>query len=108
MSQISASAKSATPRNSLIRRERVDSAIQSDLHQYRQHERPSSRPLLEKAPQLDAQLLGHQSLVSALFDARRLDALRDHAGRILEERFPFTFTNDEPARDHLGIARQRA
>src|SRR5437667_5010045 len=107
MSQISASAKSATPRNSLSLRDRVDSAIQSDLHQHREHQRPSSRPLLEKSSQLNPQLLRHQSLVAALLDPRCLDALGDDSTGILEERVGFTFADDKAARDNLRVADER-
>src|ERR1041384_372344 len=102
MSQISASAKSATPRNSLIRLDNVDSAIQSDLHQHRQHERPSSRPLLEKPAQLGAQFLGHQSLIRTLFDARDGNALGDDDRRILEERLGLVLPYDPSTQREKG------
>src|SRR6185436_18714913 len=76
ISQIRASAKSATPTNSLMRRDKVDSGT-SDLHQHGQHEGPPARPFLEESPQLDAKFFRHEALVRTLLDAGRLDALGD-------------------------------
>src|SRR6266850_1835128 len=107
-----ASAKSAPPRNSLIRLDKLDSAkfppAASDLHQNRQHEGPPPRSLLEKSPQLHPQLFGHQPLVCALLDPRRTDAFGNHARRVAEQRIRFAFADDEPAGDELGVADERA
>ena len=91
-----------------MRRETGRFGHTSDLHQDRQHQRPPARTLLEEPAQLDAQLLRHQSLVGALFDAASLDAVGDHAGRVLEERRGLALVDDEAARDELRLADQRA
>src|SRR5687768_10212103 len=93
MSQISPTAKSATPRNSLRRRDSVES-FTSDLHQDGENQWPSARALLEKPPQLDAQFLGHEALVGPLLVAGRFDAFRDHAGGVAEQRVGLTFVYD--------------
>src|SRR5262245_29965672 len=107
MSQISASANSATPTNSLIRREKVDSATTSDLHEYWKHQRPSSRPLLEETPQLHPKLFGHQSLIRPLFHAGFGDASSDHLSRVAEERVALAGVDHESASDDLRIASKR-
>src|SRR6185437_11874434 len=98
------SANSATPTNSLIRRDNFDSAIQSNLHQHGQHERPSARALFEKTPELDTQLLRHQSLIGALFHARYLNALGNDTASVLEERRSLALGDDKAARHDLGLA----
>src|SRR4029453_17067617 len=108
MSQINASANSATPTNSLIRRDKVDSATDSDLHEHRKHQRPPSRPLLEETPKLYAQLLGHQPLIGPLFDAGFSDASRDHLSGVVEQRVALTRVDHESAGDDLRIAGERA
>ena len=87
-----------------MRRERVDSAIPSDLHEHRQHQRAPPRTFLEEPAQLDAQFLRHQSLVASFLHARSLDAFGDHASGVREERFRVGLVDDEAAGDDLRIA----
>src|SRR5688572_3350006 len=105
MSQISPTAKSATPRNSLRRRDNVDS-FTSDLHQDGENQWAAARALLEKAPQLDAQLFGHQALIRPLLVAGGLDALGDHSGGVPKQRFGLTFVYDVAAGHEFRLANQ--
>src|SRR5215510_9058875 len=106
MSQVSASPNNATPRNSLIRRDSLDST--SDLHEYGQHQRTTARALLEEAPQLDADALGHQTVVGALFQRGGFEQLLDDAGRLLEQALGLAGLDDVPARNDLGRPEERA
>src|SRR5688572_2438570 len=98
MSQISPAANSATPMNSLRRRDNVES-FTSDLHQDRENQRSPARALLEKPPQLDTQFFGHEALIRPLFMAGRFDAFRDDPGRVPEQRVGLTFVDDVTSRD---------
>ena len=86
MIQISAAANSATPTNSLTRRETVDPPHVSDLHDDGQHERPPSRTLAEEAPQLDAQLFLDQPLIGPFLEAGLLDDLGEQPRAVGEQR----------------------
>src|SRR5581483_8890914 len=98
---MSATAKSATPTNSLIRREAVDPP-KLYLHDDGQHERPAPRALAEEAPQLHPQLFLDQSLIGALLDARLFDDFREHARAVGEQRLGVF--HHEAARDDVGHA----
>src|SRR5688572_5379998 len=106
MSQISPTAKSATPRNSLRRRDNVDS-FTSDLHQDGENQWAAAGALLEEAPQLDAQLFSHEALIGPLLVTGGLDALRDHGGGVAEQRVGLTFVYDVAAGDEFRLADQR-
>src|SRR5688572_19198870 len=69
---MSATPNSATPKNSLIRRERVDPAT-LDLHDDRYDERPPPRPFSEKAAQLDADLFLDEPLIGPFFNTRSVN-----------------------------------
>src|SRR5688500_9803608 len=105
MSQISPTAKSATPRNSLRRRDNVDS-FTSDLHQDGENQWAAAGALLEKAPQLDAQFFSHQALVRPLLVTGGLDAVRDHPGGVPEQRLGLTFVYDVAAGHEFRLANQ--
>src|SRR5579872_2254053 len=106
---MSAAANSATPRNSLTRREAVDKLdlhMELDLHNDGQHERPPPGTFAEEAAQLDAQLLFDEPLIRALLDARLIDDLAEQADAVGEQRI--AVFHHEPARDDLGHALERA
>src|SRR5436190_3063222 len=103
---MSAAAKSATPTNSLTRREAVDPLTRSDLHNHRQHERPPPGAFAKKTAQLDAQFLLDESLVRALFEARLLDDVAEQPRAIREQRL--AIFHHEAARDDVGYAFERA
>src|SRR5882762_5365299 len=105
MIQMSAAAKSATPTNSLTRRETVDPP-KSDLHDDGQHKWPPPGTFAEEAAQLHAQLFLDQPLVGAFFQAGLLDDLSQQARAVGEQR-PAVL-HDESARDDLGHAFERA
>src|SRR5690349_4360670 len=100
MIQMSAAANSATPTNSLTRRETVDPPTVSDLHDDGEHERPPSGTLAEVAAQLDTQPLLDQALVGALFDARLRDHLGQQPGAVGEQ--GLAVFHHEAARDDVG------
>src|SRR5438477_1332179 len=107
-----APAKSATPRNSLTRREAVDPLTGSDLpskldlHNDGQHERPPPGTFAEETAQLDAQLLLDEPLVRALFDAGLIDDVAEQPRAVGEQRL--AVLHDESARDDVGNAFERA
>src|SRR5881396_1235726 len=95
-----APAKSATPRNSLTRREAVDPLTGSDLHDDGQHERPPPGTFAEEAAQLDAQLLLDEALVGPLLDARLVDDVAEQPRAVGEQRL--AVLHHESARDDVG------
>src|SRR5215472_699465 len=99
MIQMSAAANSATPTNSLKRRETVDPATRSDLHDDGQDERPPARTFAEEAAQLHPQFLLDQPLIGALFQARLIDHLAEHASAVGQERV--RVLHHEAARDDV-------
>src|SRR5438067_6965646 len=106
MIQISAAANSATPTDSLTRRETVDTPTVSDLHDDGQHERPPPGTLAEEAAELDAQPFLDQSLIGPLFDAGLFDDLGQQTRAVGEQRL--AVFHDETARDDVGHPLQRA
>src|SRR5947208_2980296 len=109
---MSAAANSATPTNSLTRREAVDPLTRSDLqsrldlHNDGQHERAPPRTFAEEAAQFDAQLLLDQSLIGAFLEARLFDDVGEQPRAVGEQRL--AVFHDEPARDDVGNALERA
>src|SRR5205809_3005141 len=109
---MSAAANSATPTNSLTRREAVDPLTGSDLpskldlHNDGQHERPPPGTFAEEAAQFDAQLLLDEPLVRALFEARLIDDVAEQPRAVGEQRL--AVLHDESARDDVGNAFERA
>src|SRR5262245_44716380 len=99
MIQMSAAANSATPTNSLTRRETVD-PFNSNLHDDREHERPPARTFLEEAAQRDPQLLLDDPLVVSLLDAGLLDHVTENPGAVGQQRL--AVLHDETARDDVG------
>src|SRR3954467_5621145 len=95
MIQISAAANSATPTNSLTRRDTFDPP-KSDLHDDGEHERPSSRAFAKEAAQLHAHLCLDQPLIGAFLDAGLLHDLGEHARGVGEQ--GLAVLHDETAR----------
>src|SRR5262245_26277759 len=106
MTQMSAAANSATPTTSLTRRERVDPATVSDLHDDGQHKRPPPGTLPEKAAQLDAQFFLDEPLIRPFFHARLIDNVAEHARTVGKQHL--TVLHDKPARDDVRHAFERA
>src|SRR5687767_11655999 len=96
-----AAANSATPINSLTRRETVDPAT-LDLHDDRYDERPPPRPLPEKAPELDADFFFDEALVSPFFNTGTLNDLGDEASALAEQ-FGARSVLHQSAADDVGI-----
>src|SRR5262245_19175643 len=105
MTQMSAAANNATPTNSLTRREMVDPATLSDLHDDGQHKWPPPGTFAEEAAQFDAQLFLDEPLIGPFLDARLLHDLAQHARPVGQER-PAVL-HDEAARDDVGHAFER-
>src|SRR6476646_1195929 len=103
---MSAAANSATPTNSLTRRETVDPPTMSDLHDHGQHEGPPPRTFAEEAAQLRAQLLLDEPLIGALLDARLFHHLAEQPRAVGEQRL--AVFHDDAARDDVGHALERA
>src|SRR3712207_5479319 len=103
---MSASPNSATPANSLTRRESADPP-KSDLHDDRQHERPEARTFPEEPLQIDANLLLDQPRIRPLLDARSLERRGEQRRDLLQQRLGAR-VQDEPARDDVGRLFQRA
>jgi len=99
MSQITASAKSVTPMNSLTRRESVD-PVTSDLHDDRQHQRPEPRTLAEEPLQIHSNPLLDQPGIGPLLDAGRGDRGGEQRRDLLEQGFD-PGVQDEAARDDV-------
>src|ERR1043166_3125584 len=102
MIQMSAAANSATPTNSLTRRETVDPPTVSDLHDDGQYERPPPRTLAKETAQFDAQPFLDQALVGALLDAGLRDHLAQQPRAVGEQRL--AVFHDEAAGDDVGHA----
>src|SRR5262245_41575224 len=105
MTQMSAAANSATPTNSLKRREMVDPATLSDLHDDGQHEGPPPRTFAEKAAQFDAQLLLDEPLIGAFLDAGLIHEVAQHARAVREQRL--AVFHHEAASDDVGDTLER-
>src|SRR5436309_9136275 len=105
MIQMSAAANSATPRNSLTRRDAVDPPT-SDLHDDGQHERPAARAFANEASQLHPKLLFDEALIGTLLHTRLLDDFGQNAGAVRQKRL--AIVQHEAARDHFGNAFERA
>src|SRR6188768_1307323 len=99
---MSAAAKSATPANSLTRRERVDPAT-LDLHDDRYDERPLSRTFPEEAPKLDADLFLDKPLVRPFLNTRSLNDVADEL-RALAQQVGAVRVLRETAADDVRIA----
>src|SRR5262249_13718106 len=104
MIQISAAANNATPTNSRTRRETVD-LFTSNLHDDRQHERPTPRTLPEEPAQLSPQLLLDNALVGPLLEAGLIHDIGQNSGAVGEQRF--AVFHDESTRDDVGDALER-
>src|SRR5262245_16674772 len=104
---MSAAAKSATPTNSLTRREAVDikSPWRLDLHNDGQHEWPPSGTFTEEPAQLDAQFLLDEALVRPFLDARLIDNVAEEAGAVGQQRL--AVFHHEAARDDVRNALER-
>src|SRR5579864_9184237 len=105
---MSAAPNSATPRNSLTRREAVDPLTRSglhsrlDLHDHGQDERTPPGTLAEEAAQFDAQLLLDEALICALLEARLVDHVGEQPRAIGEQ--ALAVLHHEAAGDDVGHA----
>src|SRR3954463_11140691 len=105
MNDNNAAGNSATPMNSLTRRERVDAAT-SDLHHDRKHEGPEPGTLAEEPLQIHANLLLDEPRVSALLDARALERRREQRRNLLEQRLGPRVEHETPC-NHVGRLLER-
>src|SRR5215218_7870995 len=102
MSQNSAKANSATPMNSLTRREREDPAT-SDLHHDWQHQRPQSRTLSEEPLQVHANLLLDEPGIGSFFDARSIERRREQRRNLPKQRFGPGVEDETPCNYVRGL-----
>src|SRR4051812_33267734 len=106
MNDSSAAANSATPMNSLTRRERVEAAT-SDLHHDRKHEGPEPGTLSEEPLQVHANLLLDEARVRALLDTGALERRRQQRRNLLEQRLGARVKH-ESACNHVRCLLERA
>src|SRR6476646_9181203 len=106
MNDSSAAANSATPMNSLTRRERVDAAT-SDLHHDGKHQGPEPGTLAEEPLQIHANLLLDEPWIRALLDARALERRRQQRWNLLEQRLGARVEH-ESACNHVRCLLERA
>src|SRR5262245_57272497 len=98
---MSAAANSATPTNSLTRRDSAPDAT-SDLHHHGQHERPEPGTLAEEPLEVHSNLLLDQPRIGTLFHARAVDG-RPHQARDFAQQRLRPRVEPEAPRDDVGL-----